>query len=686
MTAVCFVQPSQESHLRTCGTDRTVPFHPSSDEAAVRDACENDKALLRSKVEALGGGEALGRFDAAMAAALSRVEAEEDAAAAAEDDAASDAEGADPGADTAVTQTHPGEASQARRRERAARRVEARAAMREARAAAYASRRAEHGIKPSIGVKPSRPIDSNRTAIGGKTNEALMHELLIDPDWRLAKSRTHPGGFDRKTRADFRVRKTRSKRVSASRWSARSGRRLSSPCRAIRDGDCALDVNRPLALVAELRSELRSLCPEHVRGAAEVVALDSLRDDAIAPALRTAAKDPEGAGAVLGEALRGAVAMIRRFESPSASNDASRRADEIVKGLTEKTDAAVDASRRGDFKSAAKSMAQAVVDSLRFCFTELRVVQRDCGNAALATLSPLAKGAEGVRWARHRFAIRRDLPEPSSHFDAEGREKVDVDAAIATRALPRTRAWLAGNVSLAHAADAALPKLPNADDWRRDRHRVNAPRPGDPVPGTFPTHVGSPTGKPGSPTGTRVAYVRVTGAARVHPHGPAIHGATPKSSKGPSEGERLALKEKVDAAVLAQAWAPTNACTPEGIARVALASLIADPNPHVAGTAPGDARVRRGTIGDAPERFPTRRRLRRVRPGGPDANPTPLERPKGDRAGPTRLSQETRRAPRGSHRACPRPRRGDRGAGGEVGEPRRDGTGARRGVRRAAGG
>ena len=110
---MCFVQLSQESHLRTCGTDRTVPFHPSSDEAAVRDACENDKALLRSKVEALGGGEALGRFDAAMAAALSRVEAEEDAAAAAEDDAASDAEGADPGADTAVTQTHPGEASQA---------------------------------------------------------------------------------------------------------------------------------------------------------------------------------------------------------------------------------------------------------------------------------------------------------------------------------------------------------------------------------------------------------------------------------------------------------------------------------------------------------------------------------------------------------------------------------------------
>ena len=40
------------------------------------------------------------------------------------------------------------------------------------------------------------------------------------------------------------------------------------------------------------------------------------------------------------------------------------------------------------------------------------------------------------------------------------------------------------------------------------------------------------------------------------------------------------MKEKVDAAVLAQAWAPTNACTPEGIARVALASLIADPNPH----------------------------------------------------------------------------------------------------------
>ena len=578
---MCFVQLLQESHLRTCGTDRTVPFHPSSDEAAVRDACENDKALLRSKVEALGGGEALGRFDAAMAAALSRVEAEEDAAAAAEDDDASDAEGADPGADTAVTQTHPGETSQRRRRERAARRVEARAAMREARAAAYASRRAEHGAKPSIGVKPSRPIDSNRPAIGGKTNEALMHELLIDPDWRLAKSRTHPGDSTRKPAPISESENSVEARVREQMERAFWAQAVESMS-AIRAGDCALDVNRPLALVAELRSELRSLCPEHVRGAAEVVALDSLRDDAIAPALRTAAKDPEGAGAVLGEALRGAVAMIRRFESPSASNDASRRADEIVKGLTEKTDAAVDASRRGDFKSAAKSMAQAVVDSLRFCFTELRVVQRDCGNAALATLSPLAKGAEGVRWARHRFAIRRDLPEPSSHFDAEGREKVDVDAAIATRALPRTRAWLAGNVSLAHAADAALPKLPNADDWRRDRHRVNAPRPGDPVPGTFPTHAGSPTGtgKPGSPTGTSGSPTSGSPAPPVSIRTGRVHGATPKSSKGPSEGERRSLKEKVDAAVLAQAWAPTNACTPEGIARVALASLIADPNPH----------------------------------------------------------------------------------------------------------
>jgi len=157
--------------------------------------------------------------------------------------------------------------------------------MRQARVAAYASRRAEHGIKPSIGVKPSRPSDSNRTAIGGKTNEALMHELLIDPDWRLAKSRTHPAdstgkpapisesensvearvreqmerafwaqavesmsgysstrtggwpsrGLIPRIRPEnprrFPMRKTRSKRVSASRWSARSGRRLSSPCR-----------------------------------------------------------------------------------------------------------------------------------------------------------------------------------------------------------------------------------------------------------------------------------------------------------------------------------------------------------------------------------------------------------------------------------------------------------------------
>uniref|UniRef100_A0A7S0IGT9 Uncharacterized protein n=2 Tax=Micromonas pusilla TaxID=38833 RepID=A0A7S0IGT9_MICPS len=163
----------ETSHLRTCGSDsRRQPFHPSSDEAAVRDACDADKATLRGKVEALGGAAAAARFDDAMASALAKVEAEED-------------EKAEKAADTSDTSENslPGDAEDAarRREERAARRMDARAAMREARTAAF-----RRGVAERAAGEPRADDDAAGAGAGGVANEAMMHELLIDPDWRLA--------------------------------------------------------------------------------------------------------------------------------------------------------------------------------------------------------------------------------------------------------------------------------------------------------------------------------------------------------------------------------------------------------------------------------------------------------------------------------------------------------------------
>ena len=98
-----------------------------------------------------------------------------------------------------------------------------------------------------------------------------------------------------------------------------------------RDAGAARDAGRALAPVAELRAELRSLASARTVKE-DAAAIDALRDDAIAPALRLAARNPTTAGDVLGGAMRGAVAMIRRHESPRGGYDkraADARAEEV---------------------------------------------------------------------------------------------------------------------------------------------------------------------------------------------------------------------------------------------------------------------------------------------------------------------------------------------------------------------
>ena len=560
----------ETSHLRTCGSDsRSQPFHPNSDEAAVREACDVDKATLRSKVVALGGVEAAARFDDAMASALAKVEAEEDENA---------AEKVSDKSETSDTSSS-GDAEEAarRRKERAARRMDARAAMREARTAAFRRRVAER----AAGADPRAAAAAASSAGGGLANEAMMHELLIDPDWRLAgpsnATRAFKTAQDEPNRHSGREQSPESRireQMERAFW-AQAVESIAAVAdvdeRAERDAGPVCDAGRARALapVAELRAELESLA----RTREDAAAIDALRDDAVAPALGLAARDPSVAGDVLGAAMRGAVAMIRRHESLQSGFDTKRaadaRADDVERSTAAETAAAVTHSKNGDYPRAARAMARAMTRSLRFCFEELRRVRREGANAALAALAPLATGAEGARWARHRFATRRRLPEPASSFDADGREKVEVDARLASAALPVTRAWLAAAVPLAHRADASLPRMPSAEEWRLKNGSKTLKNAGQNV-GQNVGHVGRHDGRPASPSIPTPALIR---SGRVH--APRI----PACAADTSEERKVAKRLRADEA-LRQAWAPTNASTPEGLSRVALASLIADPNPH----------------------------------------------------------------------------------------------------------
>ena len=580
----------ETSHLRTCGSDsRSQPFHPSSDEAAVRDAADADKATLRSKVEALGGAAAAARFDDAMASALARVEAEEDEKA---------EKAADEKSENSSSGDSPEDAKTRRRKERAARRMDARAAIREARTAAFRRR-----IAARAAAGEPRADDADVVAVaaaGGVANEAMMHELLIDPDWRLAgpsdggqtigqtvtasdkpnshsgrrsnspHSPTPPSGHEQSLESRVREQMERAFWAQA----VESIAAVADVDEPERDAGAARDAGRALAPVAELRAELRSLASARTVKE-DAAAIDALRDDAIAPALRSAARNPTTAGDVLGGAMRGAVAMIRRHESPRGGYDkraADARAEEVERSTAAETAAAVTHSKNGDYPRAARAMARAMTRSLRFCFAELARVRREGANAALAALAPLAMGAEGVRWARHRFATRRRLPEPASSFDADGREKVEVDARAASAALPVTRAWLAAAIPLAHRADASLPRMPSAEEWRRAdaiRQSQNIGQNGGHNVGR-PASPSAPTPGPSPPAPTP-AFIR---SGRVHaPRIPA------HAERDGEERRKLAKRLGADES-LRRAWAPTNASTPEGCVRVALASLIADPNPH----------------------------------------------------------------------------------------------------------
>ena len=424
----------ETSARRACGANaRAEDFPEGSDARSILVALADDARVLRGKVRGLAGQEGVERFDRARRAARARVARDEAADAADAVDSA-----AVPGRETAAES--PGTT-------RAARRVEAREAARASRLAAYAARRAASDAATEISSESSSRV---RTSAEAYENEAIMHELLVDPEWRLpanenAFSANAAPGVDA-VDADALGARVREAMTRAF-WDA------------TRDALLEKDVRRAAGVVAELGDALASLCPEHRRSEAEAALLLRLTPTAAAAALARVADDPGALGDAFAEVTREASRMLARLGAPARDARAARDAEALERRVGALAAEASALSSGGDTLGALRVAADAVAHALRELFAALACVRRDVANVAVASLAPLARRdergvAEGSAWAWDRFAARRGVAEAVAEAAAGGG-----DAARLAAALPRTSAWLAAATSAAHALDASIPSL-----------------------------------------------------------------------------------------------------------------------------------------------------------------------------------------------------------------------------------
>ena len=516
----------EASALRVCGTDATVAYPPESDEAATREACAADKRTLREKVASLAGDEGVARFDAALAEARVTVEAEEEAAARAATSATNEED------ESSARRT----AAAARSTLRASRRAATRDAIRASRAAAAAERHNRRDTASSSS-RPSSDSATRASSFAEEANEAIMHELLVDPEWRLPEWRDAARDANDSS-LGARVRETMERAFWDRVRDATAAGVLADP-KGSSDADVSRDVSSdvtatfpatspatsPLAdalsLVAELREALEALIPAPRRTPAESTLVASLSRDDVASVLSIAAREPTRAGATLGALVDGAAAMLRRAGSPAREADASRRAASLSSTLRASFASAASAAASNAFPVAADAVARAVVDALRFLHGELKTLKRDAGNAALSSMAPLARGEGGVEWARRRFAARRcaSAENPVEAIDA----------------LPRLLAWFAREVDVAHALDAdrSLGSLGSLGTSFRVLPRPSDVRDGD--------------GVSAAPTSIR-------------------------AGRGLADDGTVA---NARTATSTNAWRRAVVCAPEGLFRCALASLAA---------------------------------------------------------------------------------------------------------------
>ena len=273
-----------------------------------------------------------------------------------------------------------------------------------------------------------------------------MHELLVDPDWRLSESDETPFG-------------ARSADGAAGVARALPARVREAMTRAFwdatRDALLEHDVQRVANVVAELGDALASLCPEHRRTEAEAALLLRLTPAAASAALGRVAADPSALADAFAEVTREASRMLARLGAPARDAQAARDAEALERRVRAFAAEASALASGGDARGASRVAADAVAHATRELFAALGRVRRDIANVAVASLAPLARRdgrgvAEGSAWAWCRFAARHSVAEAIDEGD-EG-----ASARLAA-ALPRASAWLAAATRAAHALDASIP-------------------------------------------------------------------------------------------------------------------------------------------------------------------------------------------------------------------------------------
>ena len=404
--------------------------------------------------------------------------------------------------------------------------MEAREAARAARLAAYAARRAASETNARDEASERDALERlGRTSAEAYENEAIMHELLVDPEWRLPVDDARQRVNDETSDADDLPSRVREAMTRAF-WDA------------TRDALLEKDIRRVAGTVAELGDALASLCPEHCRSEAEAALLLRLTPTAAAAALARVVDDPSALADAFEEVTREASRMLARLGAPARDEKAARDADALDRRVGALAAEASALFSGGDTRGALRVVADAVTHALRELFDALARIRRDVANVAVASLAPMARRdrdgkSEGSAWAWRRFAARRGVPE--TFEDDEGAAK-----ALAA-ALPRTSAWLAAATRAAHRLDASIPA--------RALERV--PR--------GPSARGADTdGSEGSPA--PVAFAMRAGSAA--------------SAAAAAAANRKTNRTFATTAALPVSVRATRPTSPEGLVRVALVELV----------------------------------------------------------------------------------------------------------------
>ena len=395
----------------------------------MRDVC-----ILRGKVKGLGGEAGVQRFDLAVRVArVAAVSMDAELLTQTSRDARDDAE---PGRATDLS--------------RAARRVQVREDARAARLAAFAARRVSN-TKSSVVDDPN----AARTPSESHTNEALMHELLVDPDFRLERGNSESSqsvpSDGTSASSETPQTQTLATRIQTTM--------ITAFWDAVRDGLAKNDVAAAARAVGELGDALAATCPDSCRSEAEAALLLQLTPTVATVSLTRVLQDPITLHANFGTVITDAARMLTRLGAPRRDAPSQESFAQLELSLGQLATSAVAFAANGEHGKARLSVANAVVDALKQMFDTLNNIKLDTGNAGLAALAKLARGKDGAEWALGKFAKRFGIPSLESVGYFEDTQGGDCDAtrAAVAAALPGTHAWLGSATATAHRLDANIP-------------------------------------------------------------------------------------------------------------------------------------------------------------------------------------------------------------------------------------